>query len=357
MTARIGLLGGTFDPIHLGHLAAGRAAQAALGLDEVRLVPAHVPPHRPVGPRASAFHRFAMAALVALDEPGWTASDLELQRNGPSFTFDTLTELHRAGLSASQLFFIVGADAFAEIATWSRYPEVLDLTHFVVVTRPGTSFDGMTTRLPHVAVRVRTSATLTTSPATGVVFVPAPTPSVSSTDIRQRAAEGRSLDNLVTAPVAAVHSTPRAVSLDFNGGRCFAWRRAGRKRTPGRPRVPAAVLSVVDAMQQKKAEDVVALDLRQADAFTDFFLVCTGQNRRQVQAIADSVETALKARKQRPTHVEGYDRGEWVLLDYFDFVVHVFSPNARAFYGLERLWGNAIRMALPEPTPPSTAVS
>ena len=116
-------------------------------------------------------------------------------------------------------------------------------------------------------------------------------------------------------------------------------------------------MSVVDAMQQKKAEDVVALDLRQADAFTDFFLVCTGQNRRQVQAIADSVEMALKARKQRPTHVEGYDRGEWVLLDYFDFVVHVFSPNSRAFYGLERLWGNAIPVALPEPTPPATPIS
>lgn len=124
------------------------------------------------------------------------------------------------------------------------------------------------------------------------------------------------------------------------------------KTTSGRTkraRIPAAITAAVEAVRQKKADDVVALDLRAADAFTDFFLVCTGQNRRQVQAIADSVEAALKAKKLRPLHVEGYERGEWVLLDYFDFVVHVFSPSARSFYGLERLWGNAEPVALPEP--------
>lgn len=118
-----------------------------------------------------------------------------------------------------------------------------------------------------------------------------------------------------------------------------------------RTRVPAVILAVVDAVRQKKADDVVALDLKQADAFTDYFIVCTGQNRRQVQAIADAVEAALRGKKLRPTHVEGYDKGDWVLLDYFDFVVHVFSPAARGFYGLERLWGNATPLALPDPRP------
>jgi len=124
-----------------------------------------------------------------------------------------------------------------------------------------------------------------------------------------------------------------------------------------RTRIPAAILAAVEAMRQKKADDVVALDLRTADAFTDFFLVGTGQNRRQVQAIADAVEAALKAKKLRPLHVEGYDRGDWVLLDYFDFVVHVFSPSARAFYGLERLWGTAVPVALPEPAAPAPAAA
>jgi ribosome-associated protein len=120
-------------------------------------------------------------------------------------------------------------------------------------------------------------------------------------------------------------------------------------RSAKRTRVPAVILAAVAAVREKKGEDVLALDLREADAFTDYFVVCTGQNRRQVQAIADAVEAALKAKKLRPSHVEGYERGEWVLLDYFDFVVHVFAPNARMFYGLERLWGNAHTVALPEP--------
>ena len=125
---------------------------------------------------------------------------------------------------------------------------------------------------------------------------------------------------------------------------------SGRSTTK-RPRVPVAITATVAAMRDKKADDVLVLDLRQADAFTDFFIMATGQNRRQVQAIADAVEAALRTKKQRPTHVEGYASGEWVLLDYFDFLVHVFTPNARAFYGLDRLWGNAKPVALPDPGP------
>ena len=100
----------------------------------------------------------------------------------------------------------------------------------------------------------------------------------------------------------------------------------------------------LDAALDKKATEVTVLDLRKADAFTDFFVVCTGSNPRQVNAIADAVEYSLKQQGRRPSHVEGSERAEWVLLDYFDFIVHVFSPTARAFYGLERLWGNAKRI-------------
>ncbi|MDO8676967.1 MAG: ribosome silencing factor [Acidobacteriota bacterium] len=105
---------------------------------------------------------------------------------------------------------------------------------------------------------------------------------------------------------------------------------------------------MIDAVQDKKATGLIVLDLRKAGAFTDFFVICTGANPRQVQAIADSVEDSLKAQKQRPSLVEGYARAEWVLVDYFDFVVHVFSKHARDFYGLDRLWGNATRIEIPD---------
>lgn len=111
-----------------------------------------------------------------------------------------------------------------------------------------------------------------------------------------------------------------------------------RRKKPG---LPAEVSKAVRAALDKKAQDVVVLDLRGTPAFTDFFVLCSGLNQRQVKAIADAVEEALRAAKVRPAHVEGYDRAEWVLMDFFSFIVHVFTPQTRAFYGLERLWGDA----------------
>jgi ribosome-associated protein len=111
-----------------------------------------------------------------------------------------------------------------------------------------------------------------------------------------------------------------------------------------RTRLTGDVARAVRAALDKKALDVVVLDLRSTSAFTDFFVLCSGQNQRQVKAIADAVEEALRAARVRPAHVEGYDRAEWVLMDFFSFIVHVFTPQTRAFYSLERLWGDAERI-------------
>lgn len=203
MTAmtRLGILGGTFDPVHVGHLAVGAIAATALGLDEVRLVPSRLPPHRPESPRASGHHRFAMAALATLDRPGWTVSDVELRREGPSYSVDTLMAFAAEGRTATQMFFLIGADAFAEIATWYRYPDVLDLAHFVVVTRPGTTLDTVKARVPALAARITTTHGLDGRATPGIALVEAATPAVSSTNIRERAARGESLEGLVTGPV------------------------------------------------------------------------------------------------------------------------------------------------------------
>lgn len=121
-----------------------------------------------------------------------------------------------------------------------------------------------------------------------------------------------------------------------------------KRASPRTPRLPAQIVTAIAAVRDKKATAVTVLDLRKTAAFTDYFLICSGANPRQVHAIADSVEDALKAKKIRPTHVEGHRRAEWILLDYFDFVVHVFSTNARKFYGLERLWGEATAIEFPD---------
>jgi ribosome-associated protein len=110
-------------------------------------------------------------------------------------------------------------------------------------------------------------------------------------------------------------------------------------------KIPAAAQHAVRAALAKKATEVVVLDLRKVTGFTDFFVVASGTSQRQILAIADAVRDALREHDGlRPTHVEGYPRQEWILLDYADFVVHVFTPRMRAFYDLERLWGGATRM-------------
>ncbi len=110
----------------------------------------------------------------------------------------------------------------------------------------------------------------------------------------------------------------------------------------------AAPLAAARAAESKKAVDVRVLDLRDVSTFTDFFLLCSGTNARQIQAIADEVQQQLKAAGRSPIGVEGYDKAEWVLADYGDFIVHIFSPATRAFYDLERLWRTAKTVPVPE---------
>ena len=113
--------------------------------------------------------------------------------------------------------------------------------------------------------------------------------------------------------------------------------------------LPDELVQAARAAYDKKATSVVALDLRKAQAFTDFFFICTGQNARQVKAIADAIEMALAKEGTKPAHVEGYDRANWILLDYFTLVIHVFAPESRQFYDIERLWGSAERIDIPDP--------
>jgi nicotinate-nucleotide adenylyltransferase len=205
-----GLLGGTFDPIHLGHLAVARAVGAALGLSRTLLVPARVPPHR-IRPGVSIYHRFAMVALAALTEASLAASDLELDSTEPSYTSVLLDRIAAQGVAASQMVFITGADAFAEIASWRNYPALLDQCHFAVVSRPGRSAAQAPDAFAALAARFHVTpaspARATPHPALSgpprVFLIEAETPDVSSTEIRARVRSGGPLDDLVPAPVAA----------------------------------------------------------------------------------------------------------------------------------------------------------
>jgi nicotinate-nucleotide adenylyltransferase len=220
---RLGVLGGTFDPVHFGHLDAATAARAALELDEILFIPSHDPPHRPVDPHATAFQRFALVALAIDGLAGYRVSDEELRRPGNSYTSDTLRALHAAGWTALQIFFILGADAFAEIATWHEFPAVLDAAHFVVIARPGTSIEASLSRTPALRSRVRQASDGAFEQRhTSVFLIEAATRDVSSTMIRARLAAGQSIGDLVPPPVArhiaAHHLYARSVRLQPDPG-------------------------------------------------------------------------------------------------------------------------------------------
>ena len=123
------------------------------------------------------------------------------------------------------------------------------------------------------------------------------------------------------------------------------------RRATGSKRLSGDVAKAVRAALDKKALDVVVLDLRSTPAFTDYFVLCSGATQRQVKAIADAIEEALRAAKVRPAHIEGYDKADWVLMDFFTFIVHVFTPQTREFYSLERLWGDAERIEITDEPP------
>lgn len=201
-TRRIALVGGTFDPVHRAHLEIAEIARARLDVDHVWLVPSRIPPHRALSPVASPYQRFAMLALAIADRPGLRVGEMELEEPGPSYTARTLAGLAADGYGPSQIFFVTGADAFAEIATWRDYPALLDRAHFFVVSRPGTPVTVLPTRLPTLAARmISITVPLRVPPEPSILLVDAATSDVSSTEVRRRLSVGLSLDGMVPAAV------------------------------------------------------------------------------------------------------------------------------------------------------------
>jgi nicotinate-nucleotide adenylyltransferase len=194
---RLGILGGTFDPVHMGHMDLADAAHGALGLTGMILVTSNVPPHR-AQPVTSAYHRFAMVAFAVQERPDWRAADLELRFDAPSFTSSTLGRFHDRGYQPIELFFVIGADAFFEIESWRDYPNILEAAHFVVISRPRVPVREVPERLPHLASRIVTSPLDALSSAIPlIILIDAATADVSSTAIRDRRTAGQSIAGLV----------------------------------------------------------------------------------------------------------------------------------------------------------------
>lgn len=175
---RIGILGGTFDPIHYGHLVIAEECYHRLSLDRVILVPAGQPPHKRVRTISPAVHRLAMAELAAADNPHLDISRIELERKGPSYSVDTVAQLREELGPGADLFFIVGLDALPDLLTWHAPRRLLQLAVLATVTRPGHEFN-----LSHIVEYIPEAAER-------IVFVPGPSLEISSSDLRDRVSAG-----------------------------------------------------------------------------------------------------------------------------------------------------------------------
>jgi nicotinate-nucleotide adenylyltransferase len=200
----LGVLGGTFDPVHHGHLALASGAAAALRLERVALLPCSVPPHKPNHPISAAYHRLEMLYLAAEGWGGLRVSSFEIERGGVHYTIDTLRALRERG---EEPVFLIGSDALAEIETWSRYAELLAEFDFAAVMRTPDPASPAATAFPdEVARRLVDAAALDALAPLGrggrIVRVPLDPPAVSSSLVRERAAAGVSIDALVPARVA-----------------------------------------------------------------------------------------------------------------------------------------------------------
>ena len=214
---RIGIMGGTFDPIHLGHLRAAEEIYWAFGMDRIIFVPAARPPHKDEAVVASALHRYEMVSLATVFTPYFTVSPIELQREGKSYSVETVREFRKAAGPDARLYFVVGVDALLEMSAWREAEELLRLTRVVVTARPGWRLDeveGLLTpeqrrllgepTFRYLKVGEIDAAQVEKSPAPReVLLVEVVSLDIASREIRQLVEEGRSVRHLVPDTVAA----------------------------------------------------------------------------------------------------------------------------------------------------------
>ncbi len=312
-------------------------------------IPAGAPPHKPDRPISPAEHRLAMVELAVADNASFGVSRVEIDRTGPSYAVDTLealTDEARAQGEPADFTFILSAEAFRDLPTWREPRRLLELCRMAVVPRAdqeppsrdwmGEHFPGQEDRMvaPRRAPR---SPVLVRDPGPGVPWPVDPVSRATAGRAVHRGASSvpeRTLEEepIVTEPPASPSPTPR--SVDGLPTR--------ENPAPAAERPPLEVARrIVEAAEDKKAADIVLLELGELTTLADYFVICSGGSERQLGAIADGVLETLRSDGVRPIGREGEPASHWVLLDFGSVVVHVFTPPERDFYGLEKHWSQA----------------
>ncbi|MEO5940498.1 MAG: ribosome silencing factor [Candidatus Limnocylindrales bacterium] len=365
----IGILGGTFDPFHLGHLALARAARDQLGLERVLVVPAAVPPHKRDRAISPAAVRLALVESGIAGEARLEASRIELDRPGPSWTVDTIAALaadEQAAGRTPDLTVILSAESLAGLPDWHEPERPLDLARVAVAPRAGheppdpawiaARFPGRGHRIevidgPQVGVSASEVRRRAEAGESLAGFVPAGVAEAITTDALYRHPEPLEEEPIVTdsAPLAgtpadklpadqlpATSHVPRPDGLPTRDGSAVPAVLAPDERPP-----LDMARRIVELAEDKKAADIILLDLTGLTTLADAFVICSGGSERQLEAIADGVIEGMRLEKFRPIGREGTAASHWVLVDFGAVVVHIFTPPEREYYSLEKHWAEA----------------
>jgi ribosome silencing factor RsfS/YbeB/iojap/nicotinate (nicotinamide) nucleotide adenylyltransferase len=311
---RIGLLGGSFNPAHEGHRHVSLEALKRLDLDEVWWLVSPQNPLKsddgmePLATRVARAKQLAHHPRIRVEAP-----ELLL---GTRYTLDTVRELQRLYPHA-HFVWLMGADILPQLVRWLGWRELFEAIPIAAFARPGWSYAALQSAAPRAFARYRLDAgqsrRLATATAPAWCFIASRLDSHSATAIRAvRPKRSRAKGQTITDQKRAL---------------------------PDRSPLTDDQLALVRrSLDDDKAEDIVVIDLAGKSSFADYMVIASGRSNRQVVAIADHLEERLKQAGHRPISVEGKQGGDWVLVDSGDIVVHIFRPEPRAFYALEKMW-------------------
>ena len=334
---RIGLFGGTLNPIHFGHLRSAEEVRETMELDEVWFVPAAFPPHKQSETLTPFPDRLAMVELATAPVGHFKVSAIEMERPGPSYSIDTLRELREIHGSKTEFFFIIGSDAFLDIETWKEYSHLTDFASLIIMGRRYGDLERarevISRAFPEHCVQDKKAIYLV--PGKKAIYLNSVTHlAISATDIRRRARTGLSVRFLV----------PEAVRRYMTENSIYAH---PLKLKDKRDRSPESLVREIAAeISENKGEELVVLDMRGRSPLADFFIIAQGRSTRHVQGTANNTRKNLRKKGIRCRGIEGEGKGKWILMDYGDIVVHLFYEPIRGLYDLEGLWSDVPRLTL-----------
>ena len=328
---RIGLLGGSFNPAHGGHLHVTLLALKRLDLDEVWWLVSPQNPLKPVRGMARFEDRLASAAALAKGQPRIRVSAIEASL-ATQYTADTIAALQRR-FPHTRFVWLMGGDNLAQLPRWKRWVELMERAPIAVFDRPQTALRALAGKASQRFARARVPAEaardLAEMKPPAWAFFHTKLDPRSATEIRKRRpSRPRKPKEIPTQETATVTSLP-----------------ARRRRKAAAPDAPPAELlrTILASLEDGKAVDVVTIDLTGKTLIADYMVIASGRSARQVAALTDHLLEALG--KKRRVSVEGKTQGDWVLIDAGDVIVHLFRPEIRAYYNLEKMWGATLPRA------------